>query len=121
MENPPASVPSGGRDLPSLEKMTHIIYALQAAGFLVGFSLVAAVIVNYIKQDDAQGTWLESHFRWQIRTFWFALLWAVLGCLTFVFVIGFFILAADGIWMVYRIAKGWIFLNEQKPIYALRK
>ena len=93
-------------------------YHLRPGGLLVGFSLVAAVIVNYIKQDDIRGTWLESHFRWQIRTFWFTLLWAALGGLTFVFVIGFFILVADGIWLVYRIAKGWIFLNEKKQMYA---
>jgi uncharacterized membrane protein len=118
MENPPVPAPSGGQEISSLEKMTHIIYALQAGGLLVGFSLVAAVIVNYIKQDDVQGTWLASHFRWQIRTFWFTLLWAVLGGVTFVFVIGYFILVADGIWLVYRIAKGWIFLNEKKQMYA---
>jgi len=117
MENPPSP---DRDDLPSLVKMTTVIYALQAAGLLVGLSLIAAVIINYIKRDDVRGTWLESHFRWQIRTFWFALPWAAIGCLTYVLIIGHFILMAAGIWLVYRIAKGWVFLSEKKPMYALR-
>ncbi len=100
----------------SLERMTHIVYALQAAGFLVGFSFIAALIVNYIKIDDVRGTWLESHFRWQIRTFWFGLLWAALGCLTYLLIVGYFVLVADGIWLIYRIAKGWVFLGEKRPL-----
>ena len=51
-------------------KLTHVIYALYAASILVGVTCLVAVIVNYVKRDDVAGTWLESHFRWQIRTFW---------------------------------------------------
>jgi len=113
---------SPGNDLPEaalapLVKMTHLIYALQAASFILGVSLFAAVIVNYIKKDDVAGTWLESHFRWQIRTFWFTLVWLILGVVTFVIVIGYFILLGAGIWLVYRIAKGWVFLAEKRPLY----
>ncbi len=103
--------------LQSLERMTLVIYALQAASVFLGISLIAAIIVNYIKRDDVRGTWLESHFRWQIRSFWFFLLWAALGCLLFLIVIGYFILIAAGIWLIYRIAKGWVFLSEKKPMY----
>ena len=102
----------------TLLRLTHIAYALQAASLLVGMTLVAAVIINYIRLDDVRGTWLESHFRWQIRTFWFLLLWGVIGALLLVFVVGSFILAAAGIWFLYRVAKGWIYLGERRPMYA---
>jgi len=108
--------PETGRNLDPLVKMTHAIYALQAASFFLGLSLFAAVIVNYIKKEDVSGTWLESHFRWQIRTFWFTLLWLFLGALTFIVVIGYFILTGAAIWLIYRIAKGWIFLAERRPL-----
>jgi uncharacterized membrane protein len=74
--------------------------------------------MNYVKKEDVAGTILESHFRWQIRTFWFGLLWAVLGGATFVLVVGWFILFADLVWFIYRIVKGWLRLNENKPMYA---
>jgi uncharacterized membrane protein len=113
---PPAGEPDGDR-LASLVRMTTVVYALQAASFVVGISLVAALIINYVKRDDVQGTWLASHFRWQIRTFWFTLLWLILGVLTWILLIGHFILIAAGIWLVYRIVKGWVFLSERKPMY----
>lgn len=117
LQHPPLPDPETER-LQSLERMTLVIYALQAASVFLGVSLIAAVIVNYIKRDDVRGTWLESHFRWQIRSFWFFLLWAALGCLLLLIVIGYFILLAAGIWLIYRIAKGWVFFSEKKPMYA---
>ena len=104
-------------ELESLKKLTHIIYALQALGFVLGISFIAAMVVNYVKVDDVKGTWLESHFRWQIRTFWFGLLWAAIGAITFILIIGWFVLAADAIWIIYRIAKGWLNLNDGKEIH----
>jgi len=104
------------RNLDPLVKMTHAVYALQAASFFLGISLFAAAIVNYIKKEDVAGTWLESHFRWQIRTFWLTLLWLSVGALTFIVVIGYFILMGAAIWLIYRIAKGWIFLAEKRPL-----
>ncbi len=100
----------------SRKQLTQMVYALQAASFLVGFSGIAAVIVNYVKRDDVAGTLYESHFRWQIRTFWWSLLWAVLGALLALVVVGFVILAADAIWFIYRIIKGWLNLNDGKPM-----
>ena len=125
---------------PSLVTTTHITYALHALGlaigafgtatvvgaFLFGWPSIIAVIVNYVKRGDARGTWLESHFTWQIRTFWFSMLWA---CLIFlaglpltlviigfgVWAVGFFIL---GIWAIYRIAMGWSRLNDRRPVAA---
>ena len=88
--------------------------------FLFGWPSIVAVILNYVYRGDARGTWLESHFRWQIRTFWFALLWAVLVGLvslplTLVVVgIGTWVvgMAVLGVWAVYRVGRGWLRLND---------
>ncbi|MBL1459193.1 MAG: hypothetical protein COA34_015260 [Methylophaga sp.] len=98
--------------------LTIVIYALQAASFIVGLTFLVAVIMNYIKRDDVRDTWLESHFRWQIRTFWFCLLWGLIGALLSAVVIGVFILLANAIWVIYRIAKGWMNVAENKPMYT---
>ena len=102
--------------LKSLKTVTAVVYALQALGFFNGITWIAAVIINYVKREDVTGTWLESHFRWQIRTFWFGLLWAVLGAILFVLIVGWFILAVDAIWIIYRIVKGWLNLSENRPV-----
>jgi uncharacterized membrane protein len=123
----------------SLVTVTHLTYALHALGlaigalgaasvvgsFVFGWPSIIAVVINYVKRGDARGTWLESHFTWQIRTFWFALLWAtvvfVVGLpLTLVIVgfavwiVGFFVL---GLWAIYRIARGWLALNAGRAVY----
>lgn len=100
----------------SLKQITIVVYALQAASFLFPLTLFAAVILNYLKRDEARGTWFEPHFRWQIRTFWFVLLWGFLGGLTLLVGIGFFILFFSAVWLVYRITKGWLRLSEGKPV-----
>ena len=102
--------------LKSLKTVTTVVYALQALGFFNGITWIAAVIINYVKREDVAGTWLESHFRWQIRTFWFGLLWALLGVILFVLIVGWFILAADAIWIIYRIVKGWLRLSENREV-----
>jgi uncharacterized membrane protein len=123
---------------PSLIVWTHAIYALHAASlvtgilgvatvvgaFLTGWPSLIAVILNYARRSEVRGTWLESHFRWQIRTFWFGLLW-VLPCLLFVFVtfgIGIFIvwlpLGVVGLWFIYRIVRGWLALVDRRPMYT---
>ena len=98
--------------------LTTVIYALYAASLLVGVTCLVAIIMNYVKKEDVAGTYLESHFRWQIRTFWFGLLWGVIGFITFFIVIGWFVLMANSVWFIYRIVKGWLRLNEGKPMYA---
>ncbi|MGZ5006343.1 MAG: DUF4870 family protein [Methylobacter sp.] len=97
--------------------LTTVIYALYAASYFVGVTAIVAIVMNYVKKDDVAGTFLESHFIWQIRTFWFGLLWGALGAITALFVIGWVILAANGIWIIYRIVKGWLRLNDRKPMY----
>lgn len=102
----------------SLKRITAIVYGLQIAAFLVGITFIAAVIVNYVKRRDVEGTWLESHFRWQIRTFWYGLLWSFLGVVLLFVLVGFFVLMASAVWVLYRAIKGWIHLEEGKPMYA---
>jgi len=103
------------------KNVTKAVYILQAATLLFGISLIAAVLVNYIKKDDVKGTWLASHFKWQIRTFWFCAVFAVLGIFTYRAGIGVIILAGDMIWFLYRIIKGWIYLIDGKEMYLRRK
>jgi uncharacterized membrane protein len=107
--------------LNSLKTVATVVYALQAAGFFVGITWIVAVVLDYVKKDDAQGTWLESHFRWQIRTFWFGLLWGVLGAILLLLLVGYFVLLADAIWIIYRIVKGWLNLSEEKPLYLEKR
>jgi len=109
---------SNTRNIKSGKTLTTIIYALYAASFFVGITAIVAIIMNYIKRDDVAGTFLESHFRWQIRTFWFGVLWGVVGAITFLLAIGWFVLIANSIWIIYRIVKGWLRLNDDKPMYA---
>ena len=127
-----------GEPAPSLVTTTHITYALHALGlaigafgastvigaFIFGWPSIIAVIINYVKRSDARGTWLESHFTWQIRTFWFALMWACIifavGAVLAIVLIGFAVwivgLFALGCWAVYRIASGWLRLNDRRAI-----
>ncbi len=98
-------------------RYTHVVYGLQAASFLLGFTFVVAAIMNYIHRNEVRGTWLESHFRWQLRTFWFGLIWGVLGGITTFIGIGYLILAVNAVWLVYRIVKGWLWLADRRPMY----
>jgi uncharacterized membrane protein len=103
-------------DEKELKTLATVVYALQAAGFFVGLTWIVAVVINYVKRDDVRGTWLESHFTWQIRTFWWGLLWAVVGGILVLVVVGFAVLFADAVWIIYRIVKGWLNLSENKPV-----
>ena len=101
----------------ALRQIAALVYGLQAAALLVGVTLIAGAVVSYLKRREAEGSWLESHFRWQIRTFWWSLAWSVLGLATAVLLIGFLILAASAVWFVYRVARGWTELNDGRPMY----
>jgi uncharacterized membrane protein len=106
-------------DEKNLKTVATVVYALQAVGFFIGITWIVGVVIDYIKLDDAKGTWLESHLRWQIRTFWWGLLWGVIGAILFFVVVGWFVLVAAAIWIIYRIAKGWLNLAEGKPVPAV--
>jgi uncharacterized membrane protein len=105
-------------DEKSLKTLTMVVYALQAVGFIVAITWLVAVVINYVKKEEVAGSWLESHFRWQIRTFWFGLLWGAVGALLLLVVVGYLVWVAAGIWVIYRIVKGWLYLNDGKPLPA---
>ena len=107
---------SDNEKMQSLKTLTMAVYALYAFSYFAGITAIIAIIINYIKKEEVAGTWLESHFRWQMRTFWFGLLWAVIGMATLVLLIGIPILFANCIWIIYRVVKGWLYLNDNKPV-----
>ena len=123
---------------PSLLTWTHGIYALHAfslitgiigtatvvGAFLTGWPSIIAVILNYVKRGETRGTWIESHFRWQLRTFWYGLLWVALCVLFVVATLGVGMLVAwiplvvVGLWFIYRIVRGWLALLDRRPMYV---
>ena len=120
----------------TLVNTTHLIYALHALSLLIGITSAAtiigafifgvpsiiAIVINYLKREEARGTYLESHFRWQIRTFWFAVVWCLIGTMLVVTFVGIplalAIFFATGIWVIYRIARGWLALRDRRPMYS---
>jgi len=139
--NDPLTVGATSRPAePSLVSYTHWMYALHALAafigivssaavalqFVFGLPSIVAIVMNYVKLDEARGTWLESHFAWQRRTFWFALLWVaivfVLSLPLFLILIGFFTFGLGvlviGLWVIYRVVRGWLRLRDGQPIAA---
>jgi uncharacterized membrane protein len=105
--------------LASLKTLTMVVYALQVLSIFVGFTAIVGVIINYVKREDAAGTVYQSHFDWQIGTFWWGLVWTVLGfILLFAFGLGFLVWFAAGIWALYRVIKGFLKLNDNQPVVA---
>jgi uncharacterized membrane protein len=102
-----------------LKKYTYAVYILQALSFVTLITAIIGLIINYIKRDDVRGSWLESHFRWQQATFWYGLLWVVIGASTTWIFIGYPVLAGLTIWLIYRVARGWIYLVDGKQMYLL--
>lgn len=101
-------------------KLATICYALYAISCIIGITAIAAIIINYLKRDDVAGTWVASHFEWQIKTFWYTLVGAFVSWLLMFILIGFPMLLAVGVWAIYRIVKGWLALNDGKPVDASR-
>ena len=110
------TVPKTAEELASLRRLTLVTYVLYALAWFNGLTAVIAVIINYVKRDDARGTLYESHFTWQIRTFWWSLAWALVGFITSFILVGFAILFGAAIWSIYRIVKGWLYWNDRKPL-----
>jgi uncharacterized membrane protein len=118
----------------SLVTLAHVIYALHAfavlsgvltsativGSFVSGLPSIVAVILNYLKRSEVRGTWLDSHFRWQIRTFWFALLWILLALVLAFTLIGIplalVLLLGSGLWVIYRVVRGWLALQDRHPM-----
>lgn len=96
------------------------------SAFLFGWPSIAAVVLNYVKAPDARGTFLESHFSWQIRTFWYGMVWTLLvmiaGVVLMPFIVGPFIWLGGfvvlSIWVAYRIIFGWLRLREYRPVFS---
>ena len=133
--NPPVSLEAPHVD-ESLVTYTHIIYALHSLAVLIGVTTfhtivgsfigglpsIVAVIMNYARRSATRGTYLESHFRWQIRTFWYAVLWAVVCGLVALTIIGL-LFAVPGfialaVWIIYRVVRGWLALKDARPMYV---
>ena len=120
--------------LDGLRAWTHVIYGLHALSVVIGVSSAAfivtafvfgvpsivAVVLNYVKRGEARGTFFESHFRWQIRTFWFTLLWCVVGGVLFATIVGAILaiplFVVVGVWVIYRVIRGWLALKDGKPV-----
>ncbi|BAL26511.1 hypothetical protein [Azoarcus sp. KH32C] len=128
------NLPQPAADLGGLVTLTHVIYALHAfavvtgvvgsatiiGSFVASLPSIVAVLLNYLKRGAVRGTWLESHFRWQIRTFWFALLWIVVAVWLVLTVIGLpfalALVAGAGLWVVYRVVRGWANLLDRSTM-----
>ena len=117
-DNQPIHPDNGDPAQRSLRQICTLVYALQAASFLVGVTFLVALIISYVKRADAAGSYLESHFTWQIRTFWYGLLWGLVGLLGHFLLIGYLILLANTVWVLYRVIKGWLRLHEGRPVHA---
>jgi len=132
-ERPTTAAP---QPLPSVLTIANVVYGLHSlaiviglagaatviGSFLGGLPSIAAVILNYAKRADARGTWLESHFSWQIRTFWYALLWAVCGVFLMLTLVGIpvalVVFGALTLWVIYRIVRGWLRLRDGLEMYV---
>ena len=131
-----AEIANNQEPLHSSLAAAHVVYGLHSVaivlgiagsatvigGFVGSFPSIIAVIINYLKRGGARGSWAASHYRWQIRTFWFALLWLLVAVLLVVTVIGvpvgLGLLALLTFWLIYRIARGWWRLFDQRPMYV---
>ncbi|HUP94148.1 MAG TPA: hypothetical protein VM164_04515 [Burkholderiales bacterium] len=118
----------------NLVTLTHVMYGLHAfsalmgmlgtafivTAFLTGWPSIIAVVINYVKRSDVRGSYLDSHFGWQLRTFWYAVLWAIVAILLMMTIIGIpfaiGVVLVVGIWVLYRIGRGWLALGEGKAM-----
>ena len=134
MSNPYPAPIGAGQPFENMVTVTHLVYALHAFAvfsavvgsatiifsFVASLPSIAAVILNYWNQNAVRGTWLESHFRWQIRTFWFAVMWIAVSLLMVITVIGvpfaIAVLLLAGLWILYRIVRGWWVLIQRRPL-----
>ena len=125
----------GSEPAPGLITAAHAVYGLHSLSILIGVTTAAtvigafvfglpsivAVVISYVKRGEARGTFLASHFRWQIRTFWFAVLWCAIGGVLFITLVGIPIALAvffgAGLWAIYRVVRGWLALRDRKPMY----
>lgn len=117
-----------------LVNLTYLIYGLHlfsaitgvlgsafvVTTFLTGWPSIIAIILNYVKRSDTRGTHLESHFRWQIRTFWFTVLWIIVAAVLTITVVGiplaYVLMVVVGLWVLYRMLRGTLRLMDDEPM-----
>ncbi|CAM5336552.1 MULTISPECIES: hypothetical protein [unclassified Thauera] len=134
MNSPHPAPLAAGQPSENMVTVTHLVYALHAfavftavAGsatiifsFIASLPSIAAVVINYWNQTAVRGTWLESHFRWQIRTFWFAVMWVAVAVLMVLTVIGvpfaILVILLAGLWILYRVVRGWWVLTQRRGL-----
>ncbi|MDP1734041.1 MAG: hypothetical protein Q8L44_06715 [Sulfuritalea sp.] len=110
----------------------HVMYGLHAlsavsgvltsatvvGAFVFGWPSIIAVIINYVTRDQVRGTWLATHWRWQLRSFWFAALWLLAAGLLMLTLIGipaaFMVVVGTGLWVLYRVIRGWLALKDRR-------
>ncbi|MDD3528980.1 MAG: hypothetical protein PHS77_03810 [Gallionellaceae bacterium] len=135
-----ATYPAAPQEAPTdgLVTLTHVMYALHTlsvlagltsaafvvTAFLTGWPSIIAVILNYVKRGSTRGSWLDSHFGWQLRTFWYALLWLVVAWLLAITLIGIpaaiVLMLGTGLWVIYRLARGWLVLLDRRALPSAR-
>lgn len=121
-----------GDDLEGPRAWAHVMYGLHAlsavsgiltsativGAFVFGWPSIVAVVINYVTRGRVRGTWLDSHWRWQLRTFWYAALWLLVSGLLVITLIGipfaWLLLVATGLWVLYRVIRGWMALLDRK-------
>ncbi len=138
MTGTPAPAGANGAPAQSLISMTLVVYALFGVAAVValvahGFPPVAplggivgivAIVMAHVKRGDAAGTWLASHYRWLIRTFWFSVLWGVVGAIIFAVllivligpIIALVIWFTTAIWVLYRLIRGYVLFKDSQPV-----
>jgi uncharacterized membrane protein len=132
--NPAPDTPVSPEPADGYVTLTHVIYALHSltlltglltpvfivTAFVTGWPSILAVILNYMKRSRVKGSYLESHFRWQIRTFWFAFMWIVVALLLAASLFGlplaWLLVGIAGLWVLYRVARGWLRLLDREPM-----
>lgn len=121
-------------DLDGPRAWCHVMYGLHAlsaavgiltsawivTAFVFGWPSIVAVIINYVTRDRVRGTWLATHWRWQLRSFWFAVLWALLAGLLVITLIGiplaWVVFFSTGLWVLYRVIRGWMALLDRRAM-----
>lgn len=118
MTDQPSAEPTiSGEKAQKAKTIALVTYALYVLGFLTIVSPIVAVIVNYLQRAETKNSFLLSHHVWMIRTFWWSLVWSVLGVALAFFFIGYFVLAAVFVWYIYRIVRGVLGVLNEKPMY----
>lgn len=102
----------------SARSVAHVVYALYALSIVTALPALIGAILAHVKRSDAMGTFAVSHLDWQVRTFWWWLLWAVIGGALTVILVGWLILAVAWLWFAYRVLRGWLRLVDDLPAYA---